>query len=118
MIDIASKQIRPAVVKYAGSVAQSLAAMKAVGGDTSVEEELLKEINENMKLFHEGLKYLEEVEGQAQLLQGSSRSQAVFCRDYVLAAMEKLREPADKLEMLVDENAWPFPTYAELLYNI
>ena len=44
--------------------------------------------------------------------------QAVFCRDYVFQAMKDLREPADKLEMLVDEENWPFPTYGELLYNI
>ena len=118
MIDIASKQIRPAVLKYAGSVAQSLAAIKSVGGDTSVAEELLQEINENIAQFHKALKHLEEVAEQAQLLQGSSRSQAVFCRDYVFEAMQALRVPADALEMLVDEDVWPFPTYGELLYNI
>ena len=118
MIDIASKQIRPAIVKYAGSVAQSMAAIQAVGGDVSVEQELLDEINQNIALFHKNLKHLEEVTEQAQLLKGSSRSQAVFCRDYVFAAMEELRKPADRLEMLVDEDTWPFPTYGELLYNI
>ena len=118
MIDIASKQIRPAVLKYAGSVAQSLAAIKSVGGDTSVAEELLQEINENIAQFHKALKHLEEVAEQAQLLKGSSRSQAVFCRDYVFEAMQALRVPADALEMLVDEDVWPFPTYGELLYNI
>lgn len=118
MIDIASKQIRPAVIKYAGEVAQSLAALRAVGMDTAVEEELLQEINENIALFHKGLQHLEEVTTQAHLLKGSSRSQAVFYRDYVFAAMQQLRKPADKLEMLVDEKAWPFPTYGELLYNI
>lgn len=118
MIDIASKQIRPAVLKYAGSVAQSLAAIKSAGGDTSVAEELLQEINENIAQFHKALKHLEEVAEQAQLLKGSSRSQAVFCRDYVFEAMQALRVPADALEMLVDEDVWPFPTYGELLYNI
>lgn len=118
MIDIASKQIRPAVVKYAGSVAQSLAAIQSVGCDTSVEEELLQEINENIAQFHRALKHLEEVTEQAQLLKGSSRSQAVFCRDYVFEAMQELRKPADRLEILVDERCWPFPTYGELLYNI
>lgn len=118
MIDVASKQIRPAVIKYAGSVAQSLAAIEAVGGDASVETEMLTEINANIAQFQQCLKQLEEVTEQAQLLQGSSRSQAVFCRDYVLEAMQQLRKPADKLEMLIDESVWPFPTYGQLLYNI
>lgn len=118
MVDIASKQIRPAVVKYAGEVAQSVAALKAVGVDASAEEELLNEINDNLKLFHERLKMLTEVTEQAGMLKGDSKSQAIFYRDYVFEAMKELREPADRLEMLVDEKAWPFPTYGELLFNI
>ena len=81
-------------------------------------EELLQEINENIAQFHKALKHLEEVAEQAQLLQGSSRSQAVFCRDYVFEAMQALRVPADALEMLVDEDVWPFPTYGKLLFGI
>ena len=118
MIDIASKQIRPAVVKYAGEVARSVAAVKAIGIDASAEEELMIEIAANLNLFHERLKVLAEVTEQANLLKGDSKSQAIFCRDYVFQAMKELREPADKLEMLVDESVWPFPTYGELLYNI
>ena len=118
MIDIASRQIRPAVVKYAGEVAKSVAAVKSVGMDASAEEELLKDIMENLNLFHEKLKLLIEVTDQANLLKGDSKSQAIFCRDYVFQTMKELREPADRLEMLVDEDVWPFPTYGELLYNI
>lgn len=118
MIDIASKQIRPAVVKYAGEVARAVQAVQAVGMDATVEEGLLREITENLKLFQERLQMLTEVTEQAALLQGDSKSQAIFCRDYVFAAMNDLREPADRLEMLVDEDVWPFPTYGELLYNI
>ena len=118
MIDIASKQIRPAVVKYAGELAQCVNAVKAAGMDASVEEALLQEVSENLKLFHERLKVLVEVTEQAGMLKGESKSQAIFYRDYVFAAMKELREPADRLEMLVDEKAWPFPTYGELLYNI
>ena len=82
------------------------------------EEELLQDIMENLNLFHEKLKLLTEVTEQANLLKGDSKSQAVFCRDYVFQTMKELREPADRLEMLVDEDVWPFPTYGELLYNI
>ncbi|MFV0314180.1 MAG: glutamine synthetase III [Anaerotignum sp.] len=118
MIDIASKQIRPAVVEYAGEVATSYTAVKTAGFDVSVEEELLREINENMKAFHEALKHLTEVTQEASKLKGNSRSKALFYRDYVFDAMEQLRKPADRLEFLVDQKVWPFPTYAELLYNV
>ncbi len=118
MIDIASKQIRPAVVKYAGEVAASLLAMKAAGFDASVEEELLTEINENIRVFHKALKHLTEIMQEAAIFECNSRSKAIFYRDQVFKAMEELRTPADKLEFLVDQRVWPFPTYGELLYNI
>jgi len=118
MIDIASKQLRPAIVKYAGEVATSLAAMKAAGFDASVEEELLMEINDNMKAFQEALKHLSEVTQEAAKLKNNSKLQAIFYRDQVFKVMEELRKPADRLEFLVDEKAWPFPTYGELLYNV
>lgn len=118
MIDIASKQIRPAIVKYAGEVASSLSAMKAAGFDASVEEELLQEINENIKTFHDALKLLKEVTHEAAQLKDDSRLQAEFYRDHVFKVMEELRRPADRLEFLVDQKAWPFPTYGELLYNV
>jgi glutamine synthetase len=105
-------------VKYAGEVAKSVAAVKAIGVDATAEEELMNEIALNLNLFHEKLKLLTEVTEQANLLKGDSKSQAIFCRDYVFQTMKELREPADRLEMLVDEENWPFPTYGELLYNI
>ncbi len=118
MIDIASKQILPAVVKYKSSVAQSLSIVKEVEGDISVEEKLLCDITENIKLFYKNLRILEQETEKAHHLQCSNQEQAVFYRDHVAKAMEELRKPADKLEMLVDENIWPFPTYGELLFNI
>lgn len=118
MIDIASKQILPAVVKYKSNVAQSLSVVKEVGGDTSVEEKLLCDITENIKLFYKNLKILEEETEKAHHLQCSNQEQAIFYRDHIAKAMEELRKPADKLEMLVDEDIWPFPTYGELLFNI
>ena len=118
MIDMASKQIRPAVVKYAGEVAQAIIATKAVGMDTTAQEEILRDINENLKLLHEKLKVLTEETERAGALQEDNKTQAFFYRDHVFKAMKELREPADRLELLVDENSWPLPTYGELLFNV
>ncbi|NDO45782.1 glutamine synthetase III [Clostridium sp. MD294] len=118
MIDIASKQILPVIVKYKSSIAQSLSAVKEVEGDISIEEQLLCDITENIKLFYKNLKILEQETEKAHHLQCSNQEQAIFYRDHVAKAMEELRKPADKLEMLVDEDIWPFPTYGELLFNI
>lgn len=118
MIDIASKQILPAVVKYKSDVAHSLSIVKEVGEDVSVEQKLLHDISENIKLFYHNLQILEEETEKAHCLQCDNREQAIFYRDHVATAMEELRKPADELEMLVDEDIWPFPTYGELLFNI
>lgn len=118
MIDIAAKQILPTALKYTGQVAQSLSAVKAVQAEALVEEEIFGEVESNTRQLYAALKHLKEVTHEASQLKGSNQSQAVFYRDYVFAAMEELRAPADRLEFLVDEKQWPFPTYAELLYNI
>lgn len=118
MIDIASKQIRPVIIRYARELAKSITAIKNAGGTGLVEEELFTEVNENIAQFHERLKKLIEETEAAQHLTGSNQEQAIFYRDHVFTAMESLRQPADRLEMLVDEDLWPFPTYGELLFNI
>ena len=118
MLDMASKQIRPAVVKYAGEVAEAIAALKALGLDTAAQEELLREMNENLQTLHECMKTLARATEQAAEQRGDSRTQAMFYRDYVFRAMQELRVPADRLELLVDEASWPFPTYGELLFHV
>ena len=46
------------------------------------------------------------------------REQAVYYRDVVKAAMDALRAPVDKLEMLVDKSMWPMPSYGDLLFDV
>ncbi len=46
------------------------------------------------------------------------KEQAFFYKDKVKAVMEQLRKPADELEMMVDKNIWPIPTYGELMFEI
>ena len=45
------------------------------------------------------------------------RDRAVFCREKLVPAMEKLREPVDELEMLVDKEMWPMPSYGDLVFE-
>ena len=44
--------------------------------------------------------------------------QATYFRDEVKTAMDELRAPADKLEMIVDKEFWPFPSYGDLLFEV
>ncbi len=116
MIDMASKQIIPAVMKYAGRVATDVNQIKAAGVDASVEVAELKEIQEHLSKMKTALDKLKASEEKARKIK-DQRELAFFYKDKVLPLMEALRAPADKLEMLVDKKDWPFPTYADLLFE-
>lgn len=117
MIDMAKKEIIPAVIKYTTTVAQSIAAVKAVGADASVQEASLAEISKNLVAMNAALEKLETATDKAAAVE-EPKAQAIAYRDDVFTAMSELREPADALEMLVDKSVWPFPTYGDLLFNV
>lgn len=118
MIDIATKQIIPAVIRYTTTLAQSINAVKAAcGADISVQTEILVEVSDLLADTKNALSKLEEVTAQgAAMAQG--REQAVFYRDEVMTAMKALRTPVDKLEMLVDKSMWPMPSYGDLMFEV
>lgn len=117
MIDMASKQIIPAVVGYTRTLADTVLAVKEAGADAGVQTELLSEVSAKLKEAKEALTKLAEVEKQAGAIT-DAREQAYFYKDAVKDAMAALRKPADELEMLVDKKAWPFPTYADLIFEV
>ena len=116
MIDMASKQIIPAVMKYAGRLAGDVNAVKAAGADESALLSELKEITTELTKMKKALEDLKTVENKARKIT-DARKLAYFYKDKVRPAMDALRDPADKLEMLVDKKDWPFPTYADLLFE-
>lgn len=117
MIDMTKKEIIPAVIKYTTTVAQSVAAVKAVGADASVQEASLAEISKNLVAMNVALEKLEAATNKAASIE-EPKAQAIVYRDEVFTTMSELREPADALEMLVDKSVWPFPTYGDLLFNV
>ena len=116
MIDMASKQIIPAVMKYAGRLAKDVNEVKAAGADESALLDELKEITTELTKMKKALDVLKERENKARKIT-DARKLAYFYKDNVRPAMDDLRAPADKLEMLVDKKDWPFPTYADLLFE-
>ena len=61
--------------------------------------------------------HLEKEEKKASAME-RGKEQAFFYHDVVMTAMSELRKPADELEKLIDKEYWPFPTYAELLFEV
>ncbi len=117
MIDMAGKQIIPAVVKYSRSLADTVNAVKEAGADPAVQAELLQRVNTGLAAMQAALRRLEAVEKEASAMT-DAKAQAFFYKDTVKAAMEELRAPADELEMIVDKKIWPIPTYGELMFEI
>jgi glutamine synthetase len=118
MIDIATKQIIPAVVKYTTVLANSINAVKQAGPiDVSVQMDLLKKTSALLKKTNSAMSKLSKVvEKVPQMPEG--RERAVYCREQVVPGMEALREPVDELEMLVDKEMWPMPSYGDLIFEV
>ena len=119
MIDMASKQIIPAVIKYTTQLAGSLGAVKAAcpEADTSVQAELLTETSALLSDMKVALAALIDITEEAAGVDGAE-TQAHVYHEKVVPAMAALRAPADKLEMIVDKDLWPFPSYGDLMFEV
>ena len=118
MIDMASKQIIPAVIKYTTQLAGSLGAVKNAcpEADVSVQTELLVETS---ALLSDMKVALASLETALEICSGmESAEQAHAYHEKVVPAMDALRAPADRLEMIVDKELWPFPSYGDLLFEV
>ena len=117
MIDMAGKQIIPAVVRYTKELADTVNAVKNAGADASTQDELLQEVCTKLTAMQTALKKLEKAEKEASAIT-DAKKQAFFYKDTVRVIMDELRTPADELEMIVDKEYWPIPTYGELMFEI
>ena len=117
MIDMASKQIIPAIIKYTKELADTVVAVKEAGADTSVQAELLTEVSGLLAESKKALEALKVVTDQAAAME-EGEDQARFYHFDVVPAMEALRAPVDKLEMIVDKEAWPMPSYGDLIFEV
>ena len=117
MIDMASKQIIPAVIKYTRSLAETINAVVKAGAEASVQVELLNEtsalLSDTKVALAKLIDVTEEAAGTAEGVE-----QARFFHDVVMPAMSELRAPVDKLEMIVDKEIWPMPSYGDLLFEV
>ena len=117
MIDIAAKQIIPAVVKYTKELADTVLAVKEAGVDASVQAEMLADISGLLTETKAALKKLEAVTEEAAGKE-EGKVQSEFYHFSVVPAMEGLRTPVDELEMIVDKEVWPMPSYGDLLFEV
>lgn len=117
MIDMAKKQILPAVIRYTKSLADTVIAVREAGADASVQAGLLQEVSAKLAEAKAALNVLEEKVAEAGKMK-VQKELAFFCKEEVHTAMDALRAPVDALEMLVDKEVWPIPTYGDLIFEV
>ena len=117
MIDIASKHIIPAVLRYARTLSDTVNTMKMAEVDVTVPMELLRQTGSLLAEAKAALTKLEKVTDEAAKMP-EGRALDFYFRDEVATAMEALRTPVDQLEMIVDKEEWPMPSYGDLLFEV
>lgn len=117
MIDMASKQFLPAFIKYTKTLADTINAVKAAGVDATVQTEALKEVSALMAETKAALDNLVKTTADAAAKE-EGEVQATYYHTEVVPAMDALRAPVDKLEMIVDKEAWPMPSYGDLIFEV
>ncbi len=119
MIDMARKEIIPAVARFAAETASAVSIKKSVssGAVCAYETKLVTELSDIIDAMDASAS---ELEGAVEELKGINEiiPASEFVRDTVLPAMEKLRASADKAETVTSADCWPFPTYDKLLFGV
>ena len=119
MVRMARKQIMPAIETYAGSLAATAAAKKAVVPDLTCgyESDLIVRLSQ---ILDEICASANDLEAAVERLSdaGDIIAEAAAIRDEVLPRMEVLRAPVDEAEVMTKKENWPFPSYGDLLFSV
>jgi len=119
MIDIAGKSIIPAVIRYTTRLADSIIKLKTAVADIEpyAQNSILIDVNTHLKSAKFALENLIKLMDGAGDIVGVD-SHARYMREVIVPAMEELRKPIDELEMIVDKDLWPMPSYGDLLFEV
>ncbi|OLU38182.1 glutamine synthetase III [Ileibacterium valens] len=119
MVNMAKKEILPAVAGFEGKLADIILSKKEAMPDLPAVYET-RTLEDASELTKKAYYTLEKLETDVAVLNSMSdfEEKAFFVRDHILADMEALREPCDFLEDITDAKEWPFPTYGKLLFGI
>lgn len=117
MVHMTKRQIIPAVIKYSKELCDSVVLKQQLAILATAETKLAIKITDLINKLEKSVCNLED-----EILKANSideyYKQALCFRDKVLPEMAKVREYADALEKIMPETNWPFPSYAQLLFNI
>ena len=117
-LDIARKEIAPAVIAYQSFILAELNGKKSIGDfDCTMEKGLLDKMSTLAAKFSKAVDKLEEdINGYDKSL--GNYEKALYCKDKLLVDMEEVRKYADKAELILGKKFCPFPTYEDILYSV
>ena len=119
MIDLVQKYIEPAISSYVAELSANMLAKRAALGkacDCIMEKNIANTLNTCLREIHlltEELKMAVEYASSKGIVE-----QAAAYNAKVRTTMEKLRLPIDRAELITDKKKWPFPSYADLMFNV
>ena len=118
MIDMARKDILPAVTEYIKELADTAIAVKQASGvESEFEKDLITQLSKLQSDIAARTKVLEDAVIEVHEIE-DILAQSYAYRDKVFVAMADLRAAADQAESLCSAKIWPFPTYGELLFGV
>ena len=120
MIDMAQKNIAPAVSAFVGKLTETALSKKALSESISVytEVSLAEELSELLEKFVKKTADLENAVDDAKKYDGDNLAQATYYREVVFAVMGELREIGDAMERQTSAQFWPYPSYGEILFGV
>ena len=119
MLEMARKQLLPAINAYMRVVADTAAAKRSVSQSISVHSELktLERLSADADAMSDAIDELQQVVDAAEALTDETARANAF-HDTVLPVMARLRAAADDAETLCDAKYWPLPSYSKMLYYV
>nr|WP_316622430.1 glutamine synthetase III [uncultured Ruminococcus sp.] len=120
MLDMAKKDIFPAVSAFTGKLAQTVTRKRAVSDDIRVDAEikLLNKLSDLLSAFSEKIDELDSKVGGSIAYRKNLQSHAEYCCNETLKTMDELRAISDEMEMCTDASYWPYPSYGQLLFSV
>ncbi len=119
MIDMAKKEILPAIERYVADLVTTVSRKKKLGGDVPARYEttIIEKLSSLEDVIYDRTEELEKTVSKLATVEDIGK-QSEFVRDELLAKMAALRVAADEAEMFTDKKYWPFPTYGDLLFGV
>ena len=118
-LDMAKKDIVPAVTSYIKELAETVSLVKAIDPELvpSAQTELVKKLTNLLNCFIGKIDVLDKAVVGAKEVEGVAEN-AMYFKEQVLAAMQELRAVADEMEANMSAKAWPYPSYGTMLFSV